>query len=105
MKTLINTAQQKENKNLMFKFMLGVIGLLFVLYGFAIARTTISIADARTHTHDINDLQTEIAELEITYFEMVNTLSLGEAEALGFDEISAIQYARIDQTTAIAYNL
>lgn len=105
MKTLVHKAQKKESKSLFFKLMLVSIGLLFVLYGFAIASTTISIADARTHNQDINDLQTEIAELEIQYFEQVNTLSLGEAQELGFNELSNIQYARIDQTKAVAYNL
>jgi flagellar basal body-associated protein FliL len=105
MKTFVHLAQKNESKKKLLKVVLGSILVLFVCYGFAIASTTISIADAQTHNQDINELQTEIAELEIEYFEIVNTLSLGEAEILGFSELSNVKYARVDQGRSVAYNL
>ena len=83
-----------------------IVGIVasFVLYGFAIASTTLSIADADTSNNDINELQTEIAELEVEYFDMIHELSLDEAELHGFTEVGNVRYARIDETKTVAYN-
>ena len=105
MKTITQKMNKHESRKNIFNIFLGLIVTFFVLYGFAIASTTISIADAKTHNKDINELQTEIAELEVEYFEMINTLSMSHAEEFGFKEISNLHYARIDQTKSVAYNL
>jgi len=105
MKTLMQKIKTENGRRNILNILIGCIVISFVLYGFAIASTTVSIADANTHNHDIDELQTEIAELEIEYFEIINTLSLDQAEENGFSEISNLHYARIDETKTVAYNL
>jgi hypothetical protein len=105
MKTLLQQTNKRTTRKNIFNLLVVSIIASFVLYGFAIASTTLSIADANTHNRDINELQTEIAELEIEYFEIVNTLSLEEAQEEGFQEVSNIHYARIDDRKSVAYNL
>ena len=105
MKTLTRQLQKSDKQQQLFRLMVTGIVVSFVLYGFAIASTTLSIADADTHNNDINELHTEIAELEIKYFEMINTLSIEEASVYGFNEVSDMSYAHINETKAVAYNL
>lgn len=94
-----------QNRKNLFKVLVGGICMSFVLYGFGITGTTLSIADAKTNNKEIVDLQTEIAELEIEYFERVNSLSMDEAFNLGMEEEDDILYARIDEVKSVAYNL
>ncbi len=103
MKTLIQQLHTQKKK--LVHVLLGSIALLFVVYSFGIASTTINIADAKMYDQDINELQTEIAELEVEYFEIINILSIDEAEKYGFTETSNLHYAYIDKTKAVAYNL
>lgn len=91
-------------KNLIKILLCGIV-VSFILYGFAIAATTISIADADTDNKEITELQTEIAELEIQYFQMINTFSVEEAEVHGFSELANVHYAVIDENKSVAYNL
>lgn len=105
MKTLAQQMNKEEGRKNILNILVSLIVVSFILYGFAIASTTVSIADANTYNRDINELQTEIAELEIEYFEIINTLSLEEAEKNGFSEISKLHYARVDETKTVAYNL
>ena len=105
MKTLAHNIHTPTRRKQLFRMFLGGIVLSFVLYGFAIANTTLSIADADTSNQEINELQTQIAELEVEYFEMLNTLSMDEAKSFGFNEVQDLRYARINETKAVAYNL
>ena len=84
--------------------LIGGIILSFVLYGFAIASTTLSVADAETSNHNINELQTEIAELEVLYFSMINQLSLDQAASHGLNQVDTLKYVRVNQPTSVAYN-
>lgn len=77
----------------------------FVLYSYAIASTTLTIASAEDMNHDIAALQTDIAELELHYYSMVNDISLKGAERLGLSEASSVEYAKIAPETTVAYNL
>ena len=105
MKTLAQQLHRSNKQQQLFRLMLIGIVMSFVLYGFAIASTTISIADADMNNNEINQLQTEIAELEIKYFEMINDLSIQEAELYGLNEVPEVHYAHINETKSIAYNL
>ena len=84
--------------------MVAVLLLSFVMYSFAIASTTISISDSSLMSSDIQDLQTEIASLESTYYTMINELSLEHAEAEGFIEEESVQFAHVSSSTFVAYN-
>lgn len=105
MKTLTQQLSKESGRKKLFTLLLCGIAVSFILYGFAITATTISIANADSHNKDINELQTEIAELEIEYFEIINTLSMDQAQAQGFSELSELHYAVIDETRSVAYNL
>ncbi|MFT6361459.1 MAG: hypothetical protein ACJAV6_000191 [Candidatus Paceibacteria bacterium] len=104
MKTLARQLNKDQGRKKIFTtFLLGIV-VSFLLYGFGITSTTLSVADAETHNHEINELQTEIAELEISYFEIINTLSEDEALLYGFNQVENVKYAHIDQTKSVAYN-
>lgn len=105
MKTLTQRIKNGTGKSRLLKFALAGIAFSFVLYMFGISSATISIADADTYNQNISNLQTEIGELEIEYFEIINTLSLEQANNHGFNELSNVHYVRIDETKSVAYNL
>ena len=104
----MNAFLQKINTDVgrkrVFHMLIGGIILSFVLYGFAIASTTLSVADAETSNHNINELQTEIAELEVAYFSMINELSLDQAADYGLNQVDTLKYVHVNQPTAVAYN-
>ena len=104
MKTIARKLNKDQGRRKIFRTFLLGITVSFLLYGFGIASTTLSVADAETSNYEINELQTEIAELEIEYFEIINTLSADEALLYGFNEVNNIKYAYIDQTKSVAYN-
>ena len=80
MNTIITHMNKDNRKRQLFRLLAAGIVTSFVLYGFAIAHTTLAIADADADNQAITDLETEIAELEAVYFTMVNNLSIEEAE-------------------------
>lgn len=105
MKTIAQQIHTPLGRRKLFTGIVGGMIVSFLLYGFAIASTTIAIAEAKTDSNEIEELQTEIAELEVQYFEAINTLSLEDAQAIGFTELSNLHYARVNETKAVAYNL
>lgn len=88
-----------------FNYMLIGIISSFVLYSYAIASTTLAISSAEDMNHDIADLQTDIAELELHYYSLLNDISLEGASRLGLKEASSVEYAKIAPETTVAYNL
>ena len=100
-KRQLNTVNFRKKMSYMFIFLTST---LFLLYGFIIVSTIINIAEADTHSRDIGELQSEISELEIEYFEIVNTLSIDQAKIYGFSELSSVHYVHIDETNSFAYN-
>jgi branched-subunit amino acid permease len=105
MKNLLIKTNKAHNRKNIFRGLVTGICLSFLLYGLGITGTTLSIADAKANNSDMADLQTQIAELEIEYFEIVNTLSLSEAQILGMEEQDNVYYALIDDVKTVAYNL
>ncbi len=79
------------------------IAILFVLYFFAIASTTVNVSDAKIKNQNVQELRTELASLESTYYTMVNELSLNHAIEEGFIESNEISFAHVNQTTLVAY--
>lgn len=84
--------------------MVSTLILSFVMYSFAIASTTISVSDSSVMSSNIQDLQTEIASLESSYYTMINELSLEQAQAEGFVEEETIQFAHVNTSTVVALN-
>jgi hypothetical protein len=99
--TKINKGNSRKS---IFRILLGGICLSFLLYGFGITGATLNIADAKNDNQGITELQTEIAELEIEYFERVNTLSIEEASIHGMTEKGKVFYAYVDEVKSVAYN-
>lgn len=99
--TLKSTYHQRKK---VFHALCTGLVLSFVCYSFAIASTTLSISESKDHNTQIQDLQTEIAELELAYFDMINTLSLEGAYEYGFDETPEVHFAHIEKNTSVAYN-
>jgi|AntRauTorckE6833_2_1112554.scaffolds.fasta_scaffold96709_1 hypothetical protein len=97
--TTINYSSKK-----VLTFVVAALVLSFGMYSFAIASTTISISDSSLINTDIQDLQTEIAELESSYYVMINELSLEQAMTEGFYEEESVQFAHVYPSTLVAYN-
>ncbi len=104
MKTVTQKLQTAQGRKNIFRALLTGITLSFVLYSFAIASTTLSISESKSYSQSMRDLQTELAELEVEYFDMINTLSLTEAQERGFNETASVNFAHVDKNTSVAYN-
>jgi hypothetical protein len=104
MKKAVTKISKSNNRKNIFRTLVGGICLSFLLYGFGITGATLNIADAKNDNRGIAELQTEIAELEIEYFEIVNTLSMEEAFVHGMTEETQVFYAYVDETKVVAYN-
>ncbi len=98
-----NTNRTLQKK--IFRTLVGGIFFSFVLYAMAITYATVNIASAKTHNQDIVAVQTDIAELELEYFEMVNDLTIEQAKSLGLQEGEQVHFVRLDEVKAVAYNL
>lgn len=92
-----------SGKQLLKSLLAGII-LSFMLYSFAIASTTVTVSDSRSLNEDIQDLRTEIAELEGNYYTMINDLSVEQALAQGFTQDEHVSFAYVDKATYVAYN-
>lgn len=104
MKKILTKINKYENRKKIYTGLIAGICFLFLLYGFGIAGTTLSIADAKSNNRQLTELQTQIAELEMEYFEIINTLTMEEVVTLGMEEQEDVLYAKIDQIKSIAFN-
>lgn len=91
-----------QNKKIATSLLSGIT-ILFLLYSFAIASTTVNVSDAKLKDQSIQELRTELASLESNYYTMVNELSLDQALEEGFIENEEIRFAHVNQTTLVAY--
>jgi hypothetical protein len=102
MKTISTTITNKAKQ--VFTTLLAVIVCSFALYSFAIASTTVSISDAKIMNGKIQDLRTEIAGLESEYYAMINDLSVEQAQIEGFVQKDTVRFAKVNESTYVAYN-
>lgn len=102
MNTVTRTINYSAKKAL--TVLVAVLAVSFVMYSFAIASTTISISDSSLMSSNIQDLQTEIATLESSYYTMINELTLQQAMEEGFIEEESVQFAHVNSATIVAYN-
>jgi len=85
--------------------MLFAIALSFGMYSYAIASTTFFACNIEEKSSQIQDLETDIAELEIEYFAMIDDLSSTDVSSFGLQEISHVGYASLEKNTVVAYSL
>jgi hypothetical protein len=104
MNTLIKKMNTPEGRKLLSRSLIVGMGFFFGCYSFAIASTTLSIARSREYNESIQEVQTNIAELEAEYFALINTLSLEGAEMHGFAETSRVHFVHKNPDTAVALN-
>lgn len=104
MKTKNQQVDMINQRKTILRSLLGGIVFSFALYVFAITSTTINIAEAKSNNREVATLQTDIAELEIEYFEMINELSLNDAASFGMFEEEDVYYAQVDSVRAVAYS-
>ena len=74
----------------------------FLLYSYAIASSTLSIASSRQLNQDILELQTQISELESEYHEKMIALDLANATEKGFEEITTLYFVSVESSTEVA---
>lgn len=96
---IINTFRTPK----IFTSMVIAIVLSFGLYSFAIASTTVDVADSNVLNSDIQELRTEIAELEGNYYAMVSQMNEEHALTDGFSVDEDVAFARATQETVVAY--
>ncbi len=95
--------RSQKNKKVISGVIIAIV-LSFITYSYAIASTTFSTSDSRSKDIEIQELQTEIAELEINYFKMMNSISVADAGRYGMKELKTIGYADIDSQVTVAFN-
>jgi hypothetical protein len=100
MSTVQKTMQYIGRKKI--AMLLIAIAFSFVLYSYAIASTTISIASSRQLNKDILELQTQISELEWEHHEKLMALDLADAHNKGFTEINTLYFVSVDDSTEVA---
>ncbi len=86
-----------------FASMVSAFAISFGLYSFAIASTTVNAADSNVLNGDIQELRTEIAELEGSYYAMMSTIDEAYALQEGYSLAENVSFAQVDQTTLVAY--
>jgi hypothetical protein len=86
-----------------FNGMMLTFGVSFVVYAFAIASTTIAVADSNVLNGNIQELRTEVAELEGTYYAMVSAMNQDHAQREGFTLEEDVVFAKLNQDTVVAY--
>lgn len=100
----MKTLKKKINNNKKINIVLLGIFISFISYSYAIAGSTFSISNSEIIDEQTQELQTEIAELELAYFEAVKDISLDTAIAYDLTEAQSIYYVSVDSVTAVAYN-
>lgn len=86
-----------------FNGMMLAFAVSFVVYAFAIASTTIAVADSNVLNGNIQELRTEVAELEGTYYAMVSVMNEDHAQREGFMLEEDVVFAKLNQDTVVAY--
>ena len=81
----------------------GIILGIFA-YGVGIISTTVYIADAKSDSRSIAELESDIAELENKYFRELNTINQDEAEVFGLYQVEDVEYAHAQPQTQLALN-
>lgn len=99
-----HTTQTYSSRKRIFQSL--VLGILvsFFLYGMGITSATLAVAEVRGYRGDMNDIQTDITNLEFEYFQIVQNLSDEQIKEFGFAEQASVHYAYVDQTTTVAYH-
>ncbi|MDD3693812.1 MAG: hypothetical protein PHC89_00220 [Candidatus Pacebacteria bacterium] len=77
----------------------GLAGAALV-YSFQVTAITLNAAEARGFVKNISEMETQISQLELTYFELLNDLSLDEVQNNGKN----VEYAKINEIKTVAYN-
>ena len=96
-------AKKTSKKNTVF-IMVFVIIVLFSTYSYAIASTTFAVSDMKTKNSAITNLQTDIAELELEYVDMLDKVALHDIEKYNLYEVKHVGYANVEKNTYVAYN-
>lgn len=86
----------KKIRNIVLTSLAGVA----LVYSFQVTAITLNAAEARGFVKDISEMETQISQLELTYFELLNDLSLDEAQNNGKN----VEYAKINEIKTVAYN-
>ena len=87
-----------------FTVLIAALLLSFAMYSFAIASATINISDSNILNDDIQELRTEIAGLEGSYYSMIDGLSIQQAQVEGFVHDDRVVFAHVNDATFVAYN-
>ncbi len=74
-------------------FACGVFSVvLFSCYSYALAKTTSSGSTIREKMREKQDLETEIVDLEMQYFEIINAIDQDNFTAYGLQKVAAVDY-------------
>lgn len=74
-----------------------VAGLLFGMYSFFIVATVVTVNDRKDIRIAIRDTQAQVADLEISYFNLASGVDMQKASSLGFVNAAVPQFVYAGQ--------
>lgn len=94
--------KQKMKKKLVLG-MISAIVISFTSYSYAIASTTLSASSMELKNDKISQLETEIAELETKYYDIVNNAVLDVPDNYHLIPDNHIAYVNVKDSLKVAY--
>ncbi len=100
----MNRTEIKTKSNLKrWIFILGVfILVLFFFYSYALAKTTTSAHTIHEKKLAIQELETEIIDLETEYFEIINGIDRDNFASYGLEKVSTLEYVSRETSSQFA---
>ncbi|MCD5390191.1 MAG: hypothetical protein LR005_02320 [Candidatus Pacebacteria bacterium] len=95
--------KQKIKRRIILGMLLSIV-ISFTSYSYAIASTTLSASSMELKNDKISELETEIAELETKYFDIVNVIVMGIPDNYNLVSVGDIAYVDVKGDSKVAYN-
>jgi hypothetical protein len=97
---LLHTFKKHKKQSILFF----AITVSFFSYAYAIADTTVSISNAEMVSQDLQEIETDIAELELAFFDKIDNFSIEMAAELNMSETKMVYYSNRNEQATVAYN-
>lgn len=78
-------------------------GVLFGVYAFAIASTTVAASDTALLHTQLQEMRTKVAELEGTYYAKISDIDENLAQEKGYFLKKEVRFAKVNNESIVAY--
>lgn len=100
----MNKKQIRNTKKYLARTLIALLATGFVSYAYAITHTTVTISSSQSLTKKNQEIRTELSQLELEYFEIVNNIDINEASEGGFAKAEKVYYAQRSDIQQFAFN-